>query len=215
MLQFKLKMRQLIIWGISCLLFLLILGYAIFYYLEKAKYNNLPYEKVIFSNTKYPKEQKKAFEILNSKAHLDELYRNIYSNFNKIDEDYIIRYYKVNLNELYIDKIDLNNDKILDIIVFIKNEHYKGSIFYTVIFYIIDAKNNWTKISEGLADENIIIFKQTHNGYRDIGFVSLAPYRDFNEGKSIWKYNGKEYDYEGFLPLTKQDWEVFKYDKDL
>ena len=192
------------------LILLLGLGFSVFYYVKKSEYHNTPYEKAIFSNIKYPKEQQKALEILNSKAHFDELYRNIHSDYNRITKEGIIQQYKVQLKELYITKIDLNNDKILDVIVLVKNKAYQGSIFYTVIFYIIDSKDQWRLVSEGLADEYIIIFKQTHNGYRDIGFVSLTPYRDFDAGKAIYRYNGKEYDDFEMQPLTQKDKEVFK-----
>lgn len=207
--KFNLKLLYL---SLISLILLLGLGFSIFYYVKKSEYNNTLYEKAIFSNIKYPKEQQKALEILNSKAHFDELYRNIHSDYNRITKEGIILQYKVLLKELYIAKIDLNNDKILDVIVLVKNKAYQGSIFYTVIFYIVDSKDNWRKVSEGLADEHIIIFKQTHNGYRDIGFVSLTPYRDFDAGKTIYSYNGKEYDDDDFerQPLTQKDKEVFK-----
>lgn len=196
---------KLTIWGISCLIFLLILGCAIFHYLEKSKYNNVPYEKVVFSNTKYPKEQQQVMELLKKEYSFE--------NFSTKNIAYEKRArMTIYPEDIFISRINLNNDKILDVIVWVTGTEFNGTRGSPSLFYIIDEKGVWKKVLDVYSHNFIIIFNKMHYGLRDIAFMSFDNIGDQKAGRNIWTWNGKIYDRMGLYPLQKIDWEVFKDD---
>jgi len=202
--------RKLIIWGIPCLICLLIICYGLFHYFEKSKYNNLPYEKVKFSNTKYPKEQQKALKILTKEEELEELYKNA-SKDSELNEEYVDKHFRVHLDDLFISKIDLNNDKILDVMVLNAHASFSGTLGQSTVFYIIDKNSNWKNVLSDVTHGDIAIFKKNF-GYRNIGIVHICYTNNEKQGISLFKWDGKEYQFCGGQTLTKQDQEVFKHE---
>ena len=165
--------------------------------------DNDSYEIIVFSDTRYPKEKKIVIKLLQKEYPFEDFSKE---NIPYGKQDNMITY----PDSIYIGKVDLNNDNILDVVVSVRSIIFSGSHGNTVLFYLIDKNNNWKRIFEVTAYQCIAVLKKTHDGLRNIAFMSFYNGGDQKEGRIIWEWDGKEYQYKGIDPLEKKDWEVFK-----
>lgn len=204
----KLNLKFIFI-SIICLIVLIGLGFGFFCFVKKSKYNILPYEKVEFSNHKrYLEEQIKVLEILKK----DDIASLIVTNPTPLNQQ-IVGCGHIYPSDIYIYKIDLNNDHILDVIAFVAAGRYGGTLGQSTIFYIVDKKGNLHEVFGDVTHGDIAIYKNK-KGYRDIGIVHIFTDNNETAGISLVKWNGKEYQFFNAenKPLTKQYEEVFRHE---
>lgn len=195
----KINLKLIIIIISFFVIFLLIIKcFSAIYFQYK-----LPYEKIVFSNTKYQIERQKVIKLLQK-----EYFSGAFSTQNATN--YQRKRLTVYPDDLYISRIDLNNDKILDVIAFTKAGGFNGTLGGCTIFWVIDKNGQWHKVLNLITHELIIVFKQSHSGFRDIAFMYFDNIGETKAGRSVWVWDGKKYDCIGLRPLKKQDWEVFR-----
>ncbi len=145
------------------------------------------YEKIEFSSTKYPED------ISLFRTHLDKEWRDL------------IKLSKAGV-EIGVDKIDLNQDGVKDVLVYVAGTLFGGSHGYTTEVYIsqkdgwINQPNVWPSLTFG----EMVVLNTKHDGYRDIVFLGGDP-GDFNKPMlhyCYWK-NGK-YDFDHSVPFKNE-----------
>lgn len=134
---------------------------GVIFYIQFYKHAS-PYQKVIFSQTLYPNERALIKKQLENEGG---------QSLEKITKAGI---------SIGIDKIDINDDGIKDILVFIEGTPFGGSHGYTTEIYSMNKSqifnphpflNLWNISTFG----KMVVLNTTHKGYRDIVFLGGDP----------------------------------------
>ena len=195
----KIQLNKTIFVCFFVLIFVVVLVIYFLYFFKP-----LPYEKVVFSNTGCLKEQQKVMRILQEKF---EDYDYLSTNDIPLKQQSSSKTYP---SDVFICKIDLNNDKILDVVALISTSMFSGTLGSSTKIYLINKKGEWQNIISEATHGMIGIYK--NKGYRDIGLVHICNTNNEKEGISIFRWDGKAYQYIGSKKLTIRDKEVFRND---
>ena len=163
---------------------ILILGWILYDHFSENSY-----QKVDFSETLYPKEI--------------ALYRHqLDSKWGALTNQYPAGV------DIGLDKIDLNDDGIKDVIVYTVGTLYGGSHGYKTEIFITDKTGHWyygeRNIWNILTFGQMVVLRSKHNGYRDIVFLG-GDSDNFNRQMLHYCYwNGISYDVDHSIPFRNQ-----------